>query len=428
MDIKNLKSPISIQLELTENCNNRCIYCYNFWNYEDKLPKIDTRLGLSEFKRIIDKLKEAKIFQVVFTGGEPFLRKDILFDLLEYSRKNDLDLDINTNLVALNGEDINRIGEFCMGFLISFPDCNEKKYNKITGSKNYSKFLKNLELLVKYDNPITVNMVVTRENIDSVYETGKFIKNNFGINNFCATPISGTKGTNNHNNLTLDSNEVLYVLEDLINLSKDFNIIVDSLQPLPFCMYPKEKIEKYKQFLKRSCAAGKTTATISPNGELRPCSHAQQLYGNVFERSIKEVWNDMQLWRSMDIMPDKCKPCDVLNDCMAGCRTSAEYYNGSIKAEDPLTTEAIKNGKSILNVTSLNEKTIKSGNRYKITENIKYRHEGDNIYTVYHSGKTCFVDENILKVITASKFIDTNGLNNKGLIAVTQLLNTGIIT
>jgi MoaA/NifB/PqqE/SkfB family radical SAM enzyme len=33
--VERLKAPITVQLELTKNCNYLCGHCYNFWRYQE---------------------------------------------------------------------------------------------------------------------------------------------------------------------------------------------------------------------------------------------------------------------------------------------------------------------------------------------------------------------------------------------------------
>jgi len=60
-----IKSPLTAQLELTYACNNNCIYCYNPWRNGES--KKHDELPLEKFRRIIEKLGDADLFELVFT-------------------------------------------------------------------------------------------------------------------------------------------------------------------------------------------------------------------------------------------------------------------------------------------------------------------------------------------------------------------------
>ena len=65
-----LSAPITVTWEVTNRCNLRCAHCLS-----DSSPEADTRaeLGLEEARRVVDQLAEARVFQIHFGGGEPFL-------------------------------------------------------------------------------------------------------------------------------------------------------------------------------------------------------------------------------------------------------------------------------------------------------------------------------------------------------------------
>ena len=78
---RKLSSPTTANLELTEKCNARCVHCYNPWR--EKHMGINS-FDVSRVKKSLDKLKEAGIFHVVFTGGEPMSNLNVLEEALRY--------------------------------------------------------------------------------------------------------------------------------------------------------------------------------------------------------------------------------------------------------------------------------------------------------------------------------------------------------
>jgi len=79
-----------MDLALTYHCNNDCAHCYNarVRNY----PELST----GSWKSILDKIWSLKIPHVVFTGGEPTLRPDLL-ELVAYAQQTGLVAGLNTN-------------------------------------------------------------------------------------------------------------------------------------------------------------------------------------------------------------------------------------------------------------------------------------------------------------------------------------------
>ena len=71
----------SAALELTARCNYRCPFCYCIWHEQEEQP---AEINSAEWKRIIDALAGAEVWQITFTGGEPLL-KEGLEEILEYA-------------------------------------------------------------------------------------------------------------------------------------------------------------------------------------------------------------------------------------------------------------------------------------------------------------------------------------------------------
>ena len=69
---------MSVQLDLTYRCNERCVHCY--LDHEDH-----GEMTTLEIKTLLDQLAEAGVFFLTLSGGEILMRKDF-FEILEYAR------------------------------------------------------------------------------------------------------------------------------------------------------------------------------------------------------------------------------------------------------------------------------------------------------------------------------------------------------
>src|SRR3989344_1704121 len=99
---KHLKAPVAVQIELTPRCNNSCEYCYNSWRGDFKMGP---ELKLQDYLSIGQKMIENEVFEVVLTGGEPLLKKEVVYPLANYLSSNGIDVKLNTNLTKITEED-----------------------------------------------------------------------------------------------------------------------------------------------------------------------------------------------------------------------------------------------------------------------------------------------------------------------------------
>jgi len=60
--------PLSVHIDVTYRCNERCVHCY--LDHDDK-----GEMTTQEIKNILDQLAEAGVFFLVFSGGEVFMRR-----------------------------------------------------------------------------------------------------------------------------------------------------------------------------------------------------------------------------------------------------------------------------------------------------------------------------------------------------------------
>lgn len=86
----------TITLRVTKACNLRCLHCYSISG-----EKLKHELSFEEIKNIIDQSKALGALRIFFTGGEPFMRADIL-KILKYADDNNFAIYISTNGTLLN--------------------------------------------------------------------------------------------------------------------------------------------------------------------------------------------------------------------------------------------------------------------------------------------------------------------------------------
>jgi AdoMet-dependent heme synthase len=97
--------PLNATIEVTERCNAKCPFCYLAGDVPEDL---DTETML----RVIDKLDQAGIIYLGITGGEPFLRNDILALLSHVVKKNFFKTSILTNGTVLTDDHIRFLVEY----------------------------------------------------------------------------------------------------------------------------------------------------------------------------------------------------------------------------------------------------------------------------------------------------------------------------
>ena len=163
--------PSSVDINPTARCNLACPIC---WGPDHQIPDgLDTQ----QWSQIIHFFANRGTSGIIFTGGEPLLRKD-LPELMSLSNKLKMKVTLSTNALLLlkrHAEVLPLVDE------IGIPlDGSDSKLNGIIRRGNPRAFdasLSALELLAdKYpDIHVTVRTVVSRQNKDDIANIGSLL-------------------------------------------------------------------------------------------------------------------------------------------------------------------------------------------------------------------------------------------------------------
>lgn len=340
---KTLSAPLDVQVEITTLCNEACLHCYNFWRGEQFRERFtdfsDKSLRKDQIPHIITELIRNQVFGVTFTGGEPFLYQSTVIEGIKLAREGGLDCSLNSNLTTITSSTANQLKEAGVGpILTSLHSFDEVTHDAITQRKgSLKRALRGIGICQEAGLNVAANMVITRTNQDQIFETGKFVKG-LGIKTFSATKATPCLGGTNFSEIGVNREAFKQMLEDLLRLEKDEGMDTDVLMAYPLCGLG--DIVRFGKFVQRSCGAGVTTCTIGADGKVRPCSFADESYGNLFSEPLSQIWHKMKDWRDGSRLPKVCvNECQYFPQCGAGCRMEAKFA-GDQKGMDPLATKS----------------------------------------------------------------------------------------
>ena len=373
-----LNKPITAQIEITDYCNFQCKHCYLL---DSTKMQCVSRINSQNILKIAEILCAEKVFNVIITGGEPLAHPYLLRQIIDYLSKNNINVSVNTNLSLLTDDLIDFFKEKNIhNLLISCPSAVSSLFEEITNYHNFDHYLDNLKKVLKSSLNYSLNMVVTQINKHNIIDTALYLRK-LGAKKFSATPMS-LNPLYPRKDLLLSNEDVRILVEDLLWIRDNLGMAIDILEVLPKCVFPKEVLKQDLPFLKRKCQAGLNIIAISPNGDVRPCTHNPEVYGNILKDSLDDIWQRMSQWRTMEMIPIKCKNCKCFVSCHGGCRINAKAFYGKWDAEDVWTEEPICENlmptiSSELNldipVKVINLKFRKEGDYYLVCGNSSYQ-------------------------------------------------------
>jgi radical SAM protein with 4Fe4S-binding SPASM domain len=329
--LKRLSGPINLNLIVTKRCNADCIHCCASAN-ENK-----EELSLKNLKKIIYIAKKNKIFYFVITGGEPFKYKHIwkLLKLLN----NKFGIIINTNGTLISEKIAKRLSKYNIADIhVSLDAPNNKIYSKQRGnSTEFLDVLNGIENLIKNNLKITAKLIITKINKDCLEDVTKLAISK-GIKKIkFAWFKSVGRGRLNEKNLELNKLEIKKIVEKLYSLKENYKekieILFDNSQCFPF-LFKKTKDIRYRKI------CGDYFCRIDANGDMFPCPFLDIKIGNIFNKSLSELWEDATLLELRRLswgknLSGECKKCRHNRICSGGCRANAINAYKKINAKDP---------------------------------------------------------------------------------------------
>ncbi|MBU0756932.1 MAG: radical SAM protein [Nanoarchaeota archaeon] len=393
--------PSTVFVELTEKCNYQCIHCYNPFRTVAKHPDFDQTL------EVINRTIKSGVFEIIFTGGEPFLRRDVLFEGIALCEKNNVKATIHSNISLINAEDIKKLSGF-KGTSIYFNFCSSdpKTFRKISNFPQENA-VRSIKRLLAAGINISTNVVLQKQNKNDLSDTAKFLFN-LGVKRVNFSFVSANCVDQRTKDCVLSRNDILKIYDDAIIHKKKYNNALTSGQSIPLCFF--SELDKYKEFIKfNRCGYGAGTIKISQNGTANPCPKAENVLGNILDEPLKDIIK--RTYKKIPI-PMKCKKCGSRHVCSMGCPEATKamgkkYSFSPLYAREPLDF-AISPRKKKKKIDFSKEQ------KFLVNKNLKVRKEDDGGLTLY-DGRTQKVsilspNENALFVRVHKHLDDMTGL------------------
>lgn len=191
------KSPIMMNFELWNECNESCVFCRtNLGEIYDLNPltkneKKDQIVGLAKgkldiqvYKNIISELKDYLMLAIPYINGEPFLSKS-LYEAVDFSSKNDVATLVASNGILINERNAKKILDCGLdilkvhisGFTNQVHNIEHRKGDVELIKKNLE-FIANLNFKNNYKTLIILDYINYKHNAHEFELAKKFAKKN----------------------------------------------------------------------------------------------------------------------------------------------------------------------------------------------------------------------------------------------------------
>jgi len=219
--LKVMKTPRSIDVEITSKCNLRCKYCYLYNSSGD--TGID--LSTEEWLQFFDELGKCSLMNICIAGGEPFIRND-LKELINGIVKNKMRFSILSNGTLITDDIayfLSKTGR-CNFIQISIDGSNPSIHDACRGVGSFKKAIKGIQILLKHKIQVAVRVTIQRYNVHDLENIAYLLLVKLGLKSF-STNSAGYLGLCKVNSefMLLSEKERSTAMKTLIKLSKEYH-------------------------------------------------------------------------------------------------------------------------------------------------------------------------------------------------------------
>lgn len=347
----------AIYLNLTDCCNLKCRHCWlspetinmSFQDGEKRLT-FTRGVTLSQMEDVITQAIPLGLQLIKLTGGEPFLRSDII-DFIELFHYNGLNVHIETNGTLIDESTAKKLKQYKVRQIsVSLDSADSKIHDSFRGLKGaFSMSVKGIKHLVKYNLNTQIIMSLYRDNLAKI-EDMVYFAGNLGVQSLKINPVMpiGRAHKMVKMNSTLSVEELIET-SHLVRNHFQSKTKLPIYFSLPIAFQPVTKIMKKKN---PECAILNILGIVE-NGDISFCGiqkvENDLVMGNIDRDRLDAIWKTHPLLKSIrDSLPGRmegiCGMCFFKKICLGTCRASAYHMEKNLTAPYWFCQEAFEKG------------------------------------------------------------------------------------
>lgn len=355
------KKPVVVW-NMTQRCNLKCVHCYA---HAVEPSRHKDPISTDQAKTIIDDLAAFGAPVMLFSGGEPLVREDLV-ELAKYATSRGMRAVISTNgtlITKAKARELKGVGLSYVGISLDGAEEVHDRFRAVPGS--YKMALKGVENCQAEGLKVGLRFTINKRNAAEIPHLFDLIEA-MEVPRICFYHLVYSGRGSELIKEDLDHAETRAVVDLIMDRTRALHekglpkevLTVDNHADGPHVYYRllKENPERAAEVMEllrmnEGNSSGRGIGCISWDGSV----HADQFmrhitFGNVLERPFSEIWTDRNielLHKLKDKRPHvkgRCAACRFLNICGGNFRARAEAYYDDFWAQDPacyLTDEEI---------------------------------------------------------------------------------------
>jgi len=319
---------------VTYACNYRCPICFT-----DAGTRQEDELTTAEAVDLVRRAHEAGIEDIIISGGEPFMRGDIVTVLAEMGRMG-MTARIATNGSLVSDELLARLREETLtkSFQISLDTLDPDLYAEVHGAppEALESVLAASRSMQRYGFHTTVSVRLTPRTLEGI----PAILDRAAAEGWATVTIHLPVHTRRVSGAFPQTTDLIGLLgpvfEHFVRLG---GWVVETYIPWVQFHPAMKRLERRVRVVHRGCRAGRDRLTVNPTGWLSPCvcmDVPEAYVGNVRRDDLREVFENAPLCRMLRSPQEHgiCADCPHVAVCGGGCRATAFALTGTLDGPD----------------------------------------------------------------------------------------------
>lgn len=345
------KKPVVVW-NVTQRCNLHCIHCYS----SSKNREYPNELTTEEGRNLLRDLADFGVPTVLFSGGEPLMRPDLL-ELAEYAREIRLRTVLSTNGTLIDSTSAERVVAAGFSYVGISLDGLAGVHDKMRGQKGaFEASVRALRALRDLGMRVGVRFTMHKGNVDQLPAIFDLLEEE-QIDRCCIYHLAYSGRGERIKSLDLEPAETRRAVEYIFGRAEEFHarglekeiLTVDNAADgILLLQRVAQRRPEMEPEIRRMLTwnggnqSGIAVSSVDPTGGV----HVDQFswnytIGNVRERPFSEIWKDdsdprlAALRASPRPIKGRCIHCRFLVLCNGNLRARAESYFGDFLAPDP---------------------------------------------------------------------------------------------
>ncbi len=327
-------SNITFQWHITDQCNLRCLHCYQASYTEKGLP-FDQKLEiLNKLERFVEaaRQKNGKIkAHINFTGGEPFLQEDFIYLLKRTHDLGIFSIGILSNGYLLPVNELDILQKIGISYIQLSVEGDRKINEQIRGKGSLNQVENALAVYRKLKIPTVLSFTANAKNYTSFPAVAKFARKN-KVNKLWTDrylPSSSQDPLKLNAEQTQEYFKIL-AKEQKRNKLRFTKTVISAHRALQFLV---------SGGVAYHCTAGKSLLAIMPTGELYPCRRLPIPIGNILDDELLDVYANnktlIELRKVDENQDEACASCYYKTSCQGGLKCLSYIEKENFHAKDP---------------------------------------------------------------------------------------------